>query len=113
MQSFTGVVAEGSRRATILGYPTINIRLDGAPEDGIYASVVRVDEAAHHAAAFVDSTRQLLEAHILDFSGVLYGREVSIELVHKIRETQYFDNDDALRDAIREDIAKVREYFKN
>lgn len=113
MQSFTGVVLRGSQRATVLGYPTINIPLESAAESGVYAAIVHVVGATHSAAVFVDPSRKLIEAHLLDFSGSLYGQSVSVELTQKIRETQYFDNDDALRDAIRQDVAKVRESFKN
>ena len=55
----------------------------------------------------------MLEAHLLDFSNDLYGWNVAIELLEKIREAKTFGSDKNLREAIAEDIAKVREHFKN
>ena len=112
MHSFTGIVQRSSKRATALGYPTVNIPL-GDDSYGVYAARVFVDDRVYRAAAFADPKRKILEAHIVDFEGDLYNKEVTIELVRKLRDTQTFDTDAKLRTAIADDIAKVREYFKN
>lgn len=114
MQIFKGLIQKGSKRAAALGYPTINIPLHDSDVDGIYAARVYIkDDAPYMAAAFADQSRKVLEAHILDFSQDLYGLEVRVELHNKIRDTAVFRNDTDLKTTIQDDIAKVREYFKN
>ncbi len=112
MNSFTGIVTEGSKRATALGFPTANIELKDQAVSGIYAARVLVEGKKYTAAAFADPKRKLLEAYILDFSGELYGKEITIELHKKIRDSAAFENDEALRAMIADDIKEVREYFK-
>lgn len=112
MHSFTGIVQRSSKRATALGYPTVNIPL-GDGSSGVYAARVFVGDKVYRAAAFADPKRKILEAHIMDFEGDLYNKEITIELVRKFRDTQAFDTDAKLRTAIAGDVAKVREYFKN
>ncbi|MDO8562040.1 MAG: riboflavin kinase [bacterium] len=111
MHSYTGIVERGGGRAAMLGYPTVNIPLEDSAVSGIYAARVKVGDAEYLAAAFADQKRKLLEAHLLDFSGELYGKEITIELYEKIRESKEFPDDTKLREAIAEDIVKVREYF--
>lgn len=111
-QAFTGVVQEGEKRGARLGFPTANIALPDADISGIYAARVVADGRPHPAAVYADRRRKLLEAHLLDFSGNLYGKSISIELVEKLREGARFENEVALKAAIADDIARVREYFK-
>ncbi len=111
MRSYTGIVIKGQGRATALGFPTANIVLEDGSMSGIYAAKVKVGDAEYMAAVFADPKRKLLEAHILDFVGELYGKEITIELCEKIRDSNKFSNDKALRLAIEEDIVKVRNYF--
>jgi riboflavin kinase/FMN adenylyltransferase len=117
MQEFTGIVQEGKHRGRELGFPTINIPLPYKEVSGIYAAkvytAVYTKTAGHFAAVFADPSRGVLEAHLLDFSGDLYGAEVRIELHEKLRESAAYGSDEALRAAIAADVAKVREYFKN
>ncbi|OGG70670.1 hypothetical protein A3F27_01705 [Candidatus Kaiserbacteria bacterium RIFCSPHIGHO2_12_FULL_53_13] len=112
MDSYTGIVEQGSKRAAALGYPTINIPLED-DVSGIYIARVHVGSEIFPAAAFADSRRKILEAHIIDFSERLYGRKITIELLGKIRDTRDFNDDAKLREAIADDVAKVRRYFKN
>jgi len=112
MRSFAGIVQKGARRGHALGYPTINIPMTDPEISGVYiARVYLAGEAPYMAAAFADPRRGILEAHIIDFSDELYGENVRIGLRHKIRETETFDSDDELRNAIAEDIAAVRKFF--
>lgn len=113
MQTFEGEVMYGSQRAALLGYPTVNIEMGSPDIDGIYAAKVTIDGVGRIAAAFADPKRGVLEAHLLDTTEDFYGKLVQIELVKKIRDTVTFSNEEALKDAIDADVAKVREYFKN
>lgn len=103
--------------AAKLGYPTANIRLKGrvSPLDGIFA--VRVhgveDEPLAGVASIgyrptVGGTEKILEAHIFDFSGDLYGRFLDIEPVAKLRDEVHFKNLDELRSQMDRDADQAR-----
>ena len=125
MNFHSGVVIRGKGRAGALGYPTVNIPLEDHGISGIYSALVKIGDGVNPAepdarpegfreyiaAVFVDPKRKLLEAHLLDYSGELYGIEVAIELCEKIRGSEKFDDDEDLRLAIKKDISKVRDYF--
>ncbi len=114
METLTGVVQKGKRHGSELGYPTINIELADPTLSGVYAGrVILNDEAPYMAAIFADASRKILEAHILDFSDELYGLEVRVEVHDKLRESHTFETEAELKATIAEDVAKVREYFKN
>lgn len=108
---YTGIVKRGSKRARALGYPTANIHIDEALS-GVFVARVFAQGKEYQAAAFADPTRALLEAYLLDFSGDLYGEEVAIEVLQKIRESERFADDKELKAAIEADVRAAREYFK-
>jgi riboflavin kinase/FMN adenylyltransferase len=56
----------------------------------------------------VAGTQMLLEAHVFDFSGDLYGREIAVEFVSKLREEEYFATLDALVEQMHRDAAAAR-----
>jgi len=101
MGTYTGVVQKGRGLGAALGYPTANIVLPDSLS-GIYAARVLVGDEKYFAAVFADPTRGVLEAHLLDFSGSLYDKEVEVTLEKKLRESAMFDDDDELRAAIAE-----------
>jgi cytidyltransferase-like protein len=108
---YAGTAIQGDRYGSALGFPTANIRWDG-PESGIYAARVTVGGKTYDAALYADSRRKLLESHLLSYSGGdLYGCELSIEIIKKIREDKRFDSEIALRAAIAKDIADARDFF--
>lgn len=111
MKSFTGIVQKGSQRARLLGYPTINLELDDPSISGIFAATVQHNDEEFLAVAFADPSREVLEAHILDYDEDLYGKSATIDLLSKIRERASFESDEALKEAIARDVAAVREYF--
>jgi riboflavin kinase/FMN adenylyltransferase len=113
MHLHTGIVQKGTKRAASLGYPTVNIPLLNPDVSGVYAARVVADGTSYAAAAFADQKRKVLEAHLLDFSGELYGKRITVELCKKIREDTRFSDDTALRAAIAEDTANVRTYFSS
>jgi riboflavin kinase/FMN adenylyltransferase len=57
----------------------------------------------------VDGTQALLEAHVFDFDGDLYGREIEVEFVAKLRDEQRFATLDALSAQMRRDAAQARQ----
>lgn len=108
---YKGTVIGGSRRAALLGFPTANIALTDAEPSGVYIASVGIGGKGHPAVAFADQGRKLLEAHILDFSDDLYGKEITITLVRKLRDAAYFDDEAKLKEAIGADAAAARAHF--
>ncbi|MFL6720782.1 MAG: bifunctional riboflavin kinase/FAD synthetase [Sphingomonas sp.] len=113
-----GVVQAGDARGRELGYPTANMDLGDyqRPRYGIYAVRVGLDDGAEHPGVAslgvrptFDPPQELLESHLLDFAGDLYGRRIEVALHAFIREEKKFDSADALVAEMREDEAKARE----
>jgi len=112
-----GVVQPGDRRGRELGYPTANLTLGDyqRPKYGIYAVRVTLEDGSERPGVAslgirptFDPSRELLEAHLFDFSGDLYGRKIDVALHAFIRDERKFDSVDALVAEMREDEAAAR-----
>ncbi len=112
MLTYSGVVGSGGRRARALGFPTANIPLPVSEVSGIFVAQASALGEAYKAVAYVDQKRGVLEVHLFGFEGDLYGKTLSVELLHKLREDRAFSSEEAAREAIADDIAQVRGYFK-
>lgn len=110
--NYLGTVIGGSNRAKLLGFPTANIELVDTKPSGIYIAHVTSEGKKYPAVAYADQSRHILEVHLFDYADDLYGKEISIELVDKIRESEAFADDTALKQAVSKDIASARSYFK-
>ena len=116
-----GRVVYGNQLGRKLGFPTANIRMRRRklPLSGIFAVRVRgVDTDNAHTARdavaslgvrpTVNGTVPLLEVHVFDWSGDLYGRELDVEFVAKIRDEEKFEDLDALVRQMHRDAAEAR-----
>jgi riboflavin kinase/FMN adenylyltransferase len=112
-----GVVQRGDRRGRELGYRTANLTLGDyqRPRYGIYAVRVTLDDGSEHPGVAslgvrptFDPPTELLEAHLLDFDGDLYGRKIEVALHAFIRDEQKFDGVEALVAEMRTDEAAAR-----
>lgn len=115
--SMTGRVVQGNRLGRTLGFPTANLQIERrrTPVQGIFAVRVRgvADGPLPGVASLgtrptVDGEHTLLEAHVFDFSGDLYGREIEVEFVAKLREEECFSNLAALTQQMHVDAAQAR-----
>ncbi len=117
--SIEGHVAHGDKRGRELGFPTANLKLEQVihPAFGIYAVRVAIPARgpAHYggAASFgirpmFELEQPLLEAHLFDFSGDLYGEIANIEFIGFLRGEQKFDGLEALKKQIAEDCARAK-----
>jgi len=115
--SIEGVVHKGDQRGRELGYPTANLVLGDyqRPKYGIYAVRVTLEDGSERPGVAnigvrptFDPPRELLEAHLFDFDGDLYGQKVEVALHAYIREEKKFDGLEALVAHMREDEAKAR-----
>jgi riboflavin kinase/FMN adenylyltransferase len=112
----SGVVVHGTKLGRDLGFPTANIRLPRkAPLAGIF--VVEVERIGPAVASVgrrptVNEVPQpLLEVHLLDWDGDLYGRRLRVTFLERLREERRFEDLGALRAAIARDAEQARNYF--
>lgn len=115
-----GRVSHGDARGRTIGFPTLNLPLHRRAVclRGVFAvRVAGLGERPLPAVAnlgwrpTVNGTYPLLEVHVLDFSGQVYGRQVQVEFVQRLRDEQRFDSLDALRRQIDDDVRAARAVF--
>jgi riboflavin kinase/FMN adenylyltransferase len=116
--AIAGRVLEGDRIGQQLGFPTANLDVSGLmlPLNGVYAGRAKVEKKIQRVAlnigfrpTVVSAAPQLrVEAHLLDFSGDLYGQELEIEIGDRLRDEKKFTSAAELREQIKRDIAMVR-----
>jgi riboflavin kinase/FMN adenylyltransferase len=117
-----GIVEHGDARGRDLGFPTANIAVPAEillPADGIYAGwLERADGTVHptamslgHRPTFYERPEgaPLLECHLIDFSGDLYGEHVKVRFLERLRGEERFDSVDALIAQMAADVERTRE----
>ncbi len=120
--NMTGRVAHGDKRGRTIGYPTANIYLHrrSVPLQGVFA--VRMAGVDHEPLPGVANVGvrptvgglklPILEVHLFDFNGDIYGRHVRVDFLHRIREEKRFASLDELKAQIRADEEAAREYLQ-
>lgn len=117
-----GCVVEGERRGRTLGFPTANLELENEllPARGVYATTVRLFEGERPSGPALPSVtnvgtrptfepgRVLVEAHLLDFDGDLYGRRLELAFHARIRDERRFAGPEELRSQIARDAEEAR-----
>lgn len=115
-----GRVAHGDKRGRTIGFPTANLFLHrrNTPVQGVFAvELYGLEREPLYGVAnvgtrpTVDGTRSLLEVHLFDFAGDIYGRHVAVDFVHKIRAEKKFASFDELKLQIERDVAQARDFF--
>ena len=119
-----GTVGHGDQRGRTIGFPTANVHLEAAlclPADGVYAAVVTLEDGRQYSAAvnlgrrptFHETAEQsLLEAHLLDFSGDLYGQRLRIAFRQFLRGERKFAGIDELKSQLALDIQHARDALR-
>jgi riboflavin kinase/FMN adenylyltransferase len=118
-----GPVEHGDGRGRDLGVPTANVSVPDRiclPADGVYAGTLITDDGVERPAAlslgrrptfYAEHGLLLLEAHVLDFEGDLYGRQVRVRFRESLRAQERFDTVDDLVAQMRRDVAAVRAWW--
>lgn len=112
--AFEGTVVAGDRRGRELGIPTANIAPDptlACPASGVYAATVGAHAAAVNVGVrptFESDRGLVVEAHLIDFAGDLYGQTLRIAFVERIRDELRFDSADELVAQMRRDVEDAR-----
>ena len=121
--AITGTVLHGRGVGHTLGFPTSNIGLSQTrkmlPKEGVYAVKVRSSEfgvrsylgmANLGALPTFDINESLLEVHVLDFEGNLYGHTVTVEFLHRLRDIVRFDSTEALQRQLQQDLKQIKQW---
>jgi riboflavin kinase / FMN adenylyltransferase len=114
--SIGGRVVRGRQLGRTLGFPTANLRFPKVPAlSGIYATWVHgVGERPHASVSSfgtrptIDGIEPLLEAHLFDFDGDLYGRHIEVEFVAKLRDELKFPDLSSLTEQMQRDAETAR-----
>lgn len=119
--SISGHVGFGQQLGRQWGVPTANVALHRyrSPLRGVFAVETTLpDGSKANGVANIgvrptidDQLKPILEVHLLDFSGDLYGKIVTVTFLHKLRDEQKFESLDALKQQIYNDIDQAKDYF--
>jgi riboflavin kinase / FMN adenylyltransferase len=113
--ALVGTVVPGDQRGRTIGFPTANIEVAAGmpvPPRGIYAAFAHGQAAAVNVGVRPTFAGQepslVIEVHVLDFEGDLYGREMTVEVVQRLRDERRFDGPEALIAQLARDVEQVR-----
>jgi len=116
-----GVVEHGDNRGEALGFPTANVAVapdQALPAEGVYAGATSIDDVWWPAAISVGTRPQfyedgalLVEVHVLDYDGVLYGRELDVVFLARLRAQSTFESVEELVAQIARDVEQTRQLF--
>lgn len=118
-----GRVIKGEGRGRQIGFPTANLGYDLnmiMPSNGVYITRTRLSNMTYESVTnvgvnptFTDGYEIHVETHLLGFSRDIYGEEMSVEFVKKIRDEKKFASVNELVTQIGIDVENVKKYFKN
>ena len=116
--SVIGTVEKGDHRGRELGFPTANLNPhdEVLPPDGVYAVRALMEQGTFGGVVNIGVRptfkhhfpQRILEVHILDFDGDIYGRDVEVQFLQKLRDEKRFDSVDTLRAQITADLQIAR-----
>jgi riboflavin kinase/FMN adenylyltransferase len=121
--SVSGTVIHGLQQGRELGFPTANLRPDSPfkliPKVGIYATRVRIDNKIHNSVTYIgvrptfDGTHKVVEVHVMDFDGTIYGQNITVYFEKFLRDDRRFASTDELVKNIQNDKNNAITYFAN
>lgn len=116
-----GQVIHGDGRGRALGFPTANLstRNRVTPKNGVYATAVLIEGKWLRSITnvgvrptFTQDSNVLIETHIFDFEGDLYGDVLRVRFLHRIRDEKKFGSVEELKNQIMKDISHAKRYFQ-
>lgn len=118
-----GTVVHGDKRGAKIGFPTANIHTDQSkkiiPKKGVYAVWVRVEGDYYPAMMNIgqrptfEGEELTMEAHLFDFDRTIYGMEVQVQFVKRLRNEQRFDGVDSLIEQLKKDQLAAQKILKS
>ncbi len=119
----SGKIIRGDGRGRKIGFPTANLELlnvKECPPDGVYAAWVEMNDMRYMAAVHIGNipmfpkNRSTIEIHLLNFADQdLYGKEMTVIFVKKLRDSSKFNSIKLLIEAIKEDCKMSLDILKN
>lgn len=117
----SGTVIHGDKLGRELGFPTANIDLHRrlVPLSGVFVVRVVFNDETYYGAAnigtrpAVNGTRVLLEIYIFDFNREIYGQNINVTFLHKLRDEAHYDNLELLKAQIAQDVAAAKAYLES
>ncbi len=121
--SFSGTVVQGLQRGRQLGFPTANVApmddLKQMPQNGVYAVCVAFDGKLFHGVmnsgtrpTFDDKTEVFHEIHLFEFEGDIYGKELQVAVIEKIRDEKKFGGVNELVSQIKVDAGTAKSILR-
>lgn len=111
-----GIVIHGDKLGKKYGFPTANLdvkKKDMKVAPGVYVAKAILNRQEFNAAVAIQGDPCKVEVFLLGYNnGDFYGKYVEIELMQKISEMEKFDKEKELKDKIKNDVLKVKEFFK-
>ena len=116
-----GKVVAGAGRGGDLGFPTANLDVnDGqaVPPDGVYAGWAHINGKVYQSMTNVglcptfDGTERTIETYLLDYNGDLYGHELTVDFIAKLRDEKKFETEDELKAQVEIDIQNGKEILR-
>lgn len=111
-----GRVVTSDRRGRALGFPTANLDIkpqQALPTNGVYATITWIDGRRFASATSIGTRptfgggKKTVETYLLNYEGDLYGREMQVEFVQRLRDEQRFLSPDELKTQIEQDVRQV------
>ncbi|MGN1246611.1 MAG: riboflavin biosynthesis protein RibF [Muribaculaceae bacterium] len=121
--ALSGTVGHGFARGRCIGFPTANVVLPSdhliVPKDGVYAVRVALPDGSIHGGmanigicpTFADGSQRSIEVHIIDFAGDIYGSQITVEFVARLRDERHMSGIDELKAQLTTDLAATRSIF--
>ncbi len=120
--SVTGIVQEGRKVGSSMGFPTANLEIEDKnkllPLRGVYAGYTEIGGEKYPCMINIGDNptlkrkKFLVEAHVIDFTGNLYGSRISIDFYHRIRDELRFPNKEKLEEQLHKDKETVKQLLK-
>jgi len=120
--SLYGKVVTGAGRGESLGFPTANLEINSGqalPPDGVYASLAHVNGKVYQSMTNIGknptfgTARRTIEVYLLDYNGDLYGHDLSVDFVARLRDEKKFKNADELKKQVAEDVRHGKTILKS
>jgi riboflavin kinase/FMN adenylyltransferase len=120
--SLHGKVVAGAGRGEGLGFPTANLDVSSRqaiPPDGVYAGLAHINGKVYQSMTNIGqnptfgNTERTIESYLIDYHGDLYGHEISVDFVAKLRDEKKFKSIDELKKQVAEDIRQGKTILKS
>lgn len=112
---FSGKVVHGNKLGRTIGFPTANLELEDyklLPKPGVYAVKLEIASVQYFGMLNIGIETNKIELHVFNFSQQIYGQEIYVELIKRVRDEKKFKDLNALQHQLKKDENNCKRYFK-